>query len=52
MPTYEYPRPALTVDVVALSRDASGPTSVLLVRRGQEPFKAMWALPGGFVDEM
>jgi 8-oxo-dGTP diphosphatase len=41
---------AVTVDVVMLTiRD--GRLSVLLVRRGAEPFKNRWALPGGFVDE-
>jgi len=49
MPDYEYPRPALTADVVALT---NGPDSrVLLVRRAHEPFGSGWALPGGFVDE-
>jgi 8-oxo-dGTP diphosphatase len=50
MHTYEYPRPGLTVDVVVLAGTAEA-TSVLLVRRGQEPFRGRWALPGGFVDE-
>ncbi len=48
--TYEYPRPAVTVDVVLFS--ARGPElCVLLIRRGHAPFKGSWALPGGFVDE-
>ena len=50
MPTYDYPRPALSVDVVAVAGPAES-RCVLLVRRGQEPFTGRWALPGGFVDE-
>ncbi len=50
MPVYEFPRPALTVDVVLLGGRA-GKRSVLLVRRAFEPFAGAWALPGGFVDE-
>ncbi len=51
MPTYTYPRPALTADV-ALFREGEQGTEVLLIRRGRPPFRGMWALPGGFVDEM
>ncbi len=44
----DYPRPSVTVDVVALTiLDAE--LSVLLVRRGDHPFKGAWALPGGFL---
>jgi 8-oxo-dGTP diphosphatase len=47
--TYDYPRPALTVDLVILTRAAR--PRVLLIRRKSPPFAARWALPGGFVDE-
>lgn len=42
-PSYE--NPALTVDAVWIRRGM-----VLLVRRRREPFRGMWALPGGFVE--
>lgn len=48
MYTYKYPRPALTVDIVIFSLQ-DGKLSVLLIRRAEEPFKNVWALPGGFV---
>ncbi|MGE0322906.1 MAG: NUDIX domain-containing protein [Polyangiaceae bacterium] len=47
--TYEYPRPALTVDCVVFGLDEDD-LKVLLVQRAGEPFKGSWALPGGFVD--
>lgn len=47
--SYDYPRPALTVDVVLATREER--PRVLLIRRGKDPFKGRWALPGGFVDE-
>jgi 8-oxo-dGTP diphosphatase len=49
MYTYEYPRPALTVDITVFSLRA-GRLSVVLIRRGKEPFAGRWALPGGFVE--
>ena len=47
--TYDYPRPALTVDAVVF-RINNGKREVLLIRRKHYPFEGMWALPGGFVD--
>lgn len=47
---YAYPRPAVTVDIVLFAQHAGG-LCVLLIRRGDDPFKGAWALPGGFVDE-
>lgn len=46
--TYEFPRPALTVDCTVFGFDGAG-LQVLLIRRGIEPFRGTWALPGGFV---
>jgi 8-oxo-dGTP diphosphatase len=44
----DFPRPSVTVDIAAFSViDAE--LRVLLVRRGEHPFKGAWALPGGFV---
>jgi 8-oxo-dGTP diphosphatase len=42
-----YPAFAVTVDIVILTlRD--GLLQVLLVERGEEPFRGRWAVPGGF----
>ena len=54
--TYEYERPALTVDAIIYrqQRAASGhrvENQILLIQRGVEPFKGKWALPGGHVDK-
>src|SRR6185369_10986789 len=46
--SYQYARPALTVDCVVFGLD-DGELKVLLIQRGLEPFKGRWALPGGFV---
>lgn len=48
--SYEYARPALTVDLVVI-REGSRPSEILLIRRKEEPFPGMLALPGGFVNE-
>ena len=47
--TYQYPRPALTVDGVIFGLDPED-LKVLLIQRDLEPFAGRWALPGGFVD--
>lgn len=51
--TYEYPRAALTVDIVIFGVDLeriSATLDVLLIRRAADPFAGMLALPGGFVE--
>lgn len=55
----DYDRPSVTTDIVAFKiRSVTGDTyrhnskstlSILLVKRGEHPYKDMWALPGGFL---
>lgn len=47
---YDWPRPAVTTDIVVLADRDSRP-SILLIRRKDEPFAGYWALPGGFLEE-
>jgi len=44
----EFPRPAVTVDVVILTVEDLC-LKALLVQRDEQPFRGAWALPGGFV---
>lgn len=46
--SYDYPHPAVTVDV-AVFTVTNGRLAVLLIRRSQWPHAGKWALPGGFV---
>jgi len=45
---YDWPRPMVTVDA-AVFTFSGDKARVLLINRGNEPFKGKWALPGGFV---
>ncbi len=47
---YQYPRPAVTVDII-LFVFQQDQLRVLLIRRANDPYKGKWALPGGFVGE-
>ena len=46
--TYKYPRPAVTADCIVITKEAE--PNVLLIERGDEPFKGCWAFPGGFMN--
>jgi 8-oxo-dGTP diphosphatase len=46
--TYQFARPALTVDIVVFALDERD-LQVMLVQRELAPFAGDWALPGGFV---
>jgi 8-oxo-dGTP diphosphatase len=45
---YEYPRPAVAVDVAIVCQYPQ--PAVLLIQRRHEPFAEHWALPGGFLE--
>ena len=47
--TYDYPRPAVTTDCVVFGIEGRD-LKVLLIERGQEPYKGAWAFPGGFLN--
>lgn len=46
---YEYPRASVTADAV-LFAEKDGQVLVLLIQRGNEPYKGHWAFPGGFLN--
>ncbi|WP_066628523.1 NUDIX domain-containing protein [Labilibacter marinus] len=46
--SYEYPRPAVTVDVILITQEKT--PRVLLIQRKHDPFEGDWAFPGGFLD--
>lgn len=47
--TYDYERPMVCVDIIVLKK-IKGSYSILLIERLNNPFKEMWALPGGFIE--
>ena len=46
---YQYPRASVTADAV-LFAEKGGQIYVLLIQRGNEPYKGYWAFPGGFLN--
>lgn len=46
---YKYPMPAITADVIVHDRLGD---KILLIKRGDEPYKDCWALPGGFFNPL
>lgn len=48
MYNYSFPRPAVTCDIILLADDL--PQKILLIKRGNQPYKNRWALPGGFIE--
>ena len=44
-----YPKPSVTVDTV-IFRENDGKKQVLLIKRGNHPYRESWALPGGFLN--
>ena len=50
--TYHYPHPAVATDCVVFGFDGKE-LNILLIERGLNPYKGMWAFPGGFmkIDE-
>jgi len=43
----EYPRANITADIIVYDRRGD---RILLIKRANEPFKGMWAIPGGFFN--
>lgn len=49
--SYEFPKADITVDCVLFGfNPEEGRLEVVLIRRGEDPFRGQWALPGGFIE--
>ena len=48
--TYDYARPAVTVDITIFTV-RNDELNILLIKRAEPPFQGEWAIPGGFVKE-
>jgi len=49
--TYKYPHPAVTSDCVLFGYDSKDKhLKLLLIQRGNDPYKGKWAFPGGFIN--
>jgi 8-oxo-dGTP diphosphatase len=46
---YDFPRPALTTDIIMFSYN-KGELLGLLIERNHMPFQGEWAFPGGFIE--
>jgi 8-oxo-dGTP diphosphatase len=46
---YNYPRPAISIDIVVFRRTTYR-QKVLLIKRLRPPYADQWALPGGFLE--
>ena len=46
---YEWPRPMVTTDAIVFCIGRTT-DSILMIKRGREPNKGMWAFPGGFIE--
>lgn len=42
---------AVTTDCVIFFKENSGTEKILLIKREKDPYKDLWALPGGFLEE-
>src|SRR5262245_19572818 len=52
--SYDWPRPGVTVDIALFTVGGTLQNlrlQVLLIERGEKPWRGTWALPGGFVRE-
>jgi 8-oxo-dGTP diphosphatase len=47
--TYEFPKPAVTVDCVVFGLDTDEQLKIMLIQRDIPPYEGQWALPGGFI---
>lgn len=46
----DYPRPSVTADIAVFTITPEGNVAVLLIKRGNYPYKGLWAIPGGFLE--